>query len=192
MSAGQMSDGWWRRNRWGLIALVPALAAAVAVPTYEAYEGYWKSRPREPIVAGDDGWVAFAGARLRLEELAPADDLVDSNRNPVTPPEGVKVWRVRIAFNAPDAESLAGCALTLEDDSGRTYGDAPRDLAMVTLLNARCTPPDTELATPSPGASAPSTYENVTYFATPSSARPVAVRVTLRGHLPAYARLTAP
>jgi hypothetical protein len=188
---GQVSGvGWWRRNRWGLIALVPALAAALAVNVYEAYESYWKTQPRDSVVASDDEWVAFAGARLRLVELVPADDLKDSNRNVVTPPEGVAVWRVRIAIDAAQPESLAGCELLLEDDAGRTYEDAPRDLAMVSLLDALCTPDTTGLETSSPGAPTPSTFENVTYFATPSAARPVAVRVTLSGLLPAYARLT--
>ena len=102
------------------------------------------------------------------------------------------MWRVRIAIDAPQLESLAGCELLLEDDSGRTYEDAPRDLARVSLLDALCTPDTSGSEISSPGAPAPSTFENVTYFATPSSARPVAVRVILSGQLPAYARLTTP
>jgi len=197
--------GWWRRNRWGLVALLPALVAAMGVNLSSAYEMYWKSQPREPVAVGDGGWVAFAGARMRLVDLALADDLKDSYSNPVTPPEGTRVWRARIAFDAPQPEPLAGCELLLEDDAGRTYEATPRDVPRVSLPFPSCKP-DTSAskttATPTPATSAPTSsapatiapatvtsYETVAYFITSSAAHPVAVRVILPERLPAYARL---
>ena len=177
-----MSGGWWRRNRWGLVALLPALLGASALDLGDGYDRFWNSQPRAPVGPGADGWVAFAGARVRLAALAPAEDLREYGGQPFAPPPGVRVWRAAIAFDgAAPGGALAGCRLLLEDAAGRTFDAGPTELRRARTPIAGCTPPS--------GARGP--YETVAYFVTPAGARPVAVRVVLFTKLPAYARLTA-
>jgi hypothetical protein len=168
-----VSRRWWRRNRWGLAALLPALAAAVGMDMREAYDRYWSSQPRQPIAASADGWVTFAGARMRLIDLTPAEELREYGGRPYTPPPGVRVWRAEIVFDEAARQALGACHLQLEDDAGRTFDAGPTDLRHVRIPLAGCAPPSA-----------------MAYFIAPASARPVAVRIVLLSKLPAYARLT--
>lgn len=174
-------QGWWRRNRWGLLALIPMLAAAGWVHYDDVHDSYWASRPREPVAADASGWVFFAGARIRLVGLEPATDLRTFGGEPFQPPAGVAAWRATIVLQAPDQEALTGCALLLEDAAGNTYEANPRELDGARVPFASCTADDEP---------APPSYETVAYFATPVSAQAAAVRVTVATRLPRYARLT--
>jgi hypothetical protein len=173
-------NGWWRRNRWGLVFLVPALALALWPSVADGYPAYWNAKPREPVTASPGGWVDFAGARMRLVELAPATGLAGFDGKPVALPPGVKAWRARIAFDAgPGATGLAGCALKLADAAGHTYEAGP-----VELRKAR-TPFPTCTAEKDAGPR----YETVAHFVTPPDARPVAVHLIVPTQLPRYARI---
>lgn len=174
---------WWRRNRWGVAALVPVLAATVALNWGDAYDKYWKSQPREAVTASDDGWVSFAGARMRLAGLGPGNDLTVFGGKPFPAPSGTTVWKARIAFAGAQPDDLAGCAILLEDAAGRTYEASPAELSEARGAGfVSCTPSiEDEDRTE---------YERAAYFITPAGTRPSAVRITLRTQTPRFARLT--
>jgi hypothetical protein len=174
---------WLRRNRWGLLALVPALVLALWPSGCDGYARYRASRPREPVTASRGGWVTFAGARMRLVELVPAGDLADFGGRPVPLPEGTRAWRARIAFEAPRTAPVAGCRLTLEDTAGRTFEAGPAELQGARIPFAGCAPEPADGASPA--------FETVAHFLLPTAARPAAVRVTVATQLPRYARLIA-
>jgi hypothetical protein len=182
MSGGSARHGWWRRNRWGLIALIPVLAATIGLNVGDVYDTYWKGKPREPVKPGADGWVSFGGARMRLADLAPAADLQTFGGKAFTPPGGSAVWKATLAFDTAKPDSIGGCDIELEDSSGRTFGANPSELTSTEAGFASCLPDF--------GAAKTAKYQTVAYFVTPSSARPSAIRITLRTQLPRYARLS--
>lgn len=175
--------GWFRRNLWGLLTIVPVTAAMLVVylDKSNAYERFWKFEPRVPVAAVD-GWADYSGAKIRLVEFAPAKDLRESATKAFVPPEGLKVWRAVIEYNVPDQQSLIGCQLQLEDDKGRLYGTDAAELS-----NARgvsyvgCTDKDDDKL---------NRYQTFVFFITPSDSRPVAVRITRATNLPRYAWLS--
>jgi hypothetical protein len=182
------SARWWRHNRWGLAAILPAFVLALAPDLGDSYHRFWKSQPRHPVGAGPDGWVAFAGTRLRLGELTIADNLRGYGGKPYVVPPGLAVWRAEIVIEAATGPaSLRGCRLAMEDDAGRTFDANPGELRGARVPYSSCAP---AIETAAPGGSQRSTYEVVAYFVTPRSARAVAVRVSVFEQLPRYARLT--
>lgn len=174
--------GWWRRNRWGLLALVPVLLLAAGLRAGDVYQVFWKRQPRAPVGPAADGWVTYGKARMRLVALAPATDLAGFGGAPFTPPAGVTAWKATVAFEATKDAGLGACRLLLEDEAGRTYGPSPNELSGARLPYPSCTPD---------GDPPPTSYQSVIYFATPTAARPAAVRIVLTLVLPRYARLPA-
>lgn len=181
---GLDEPGWWRRNRWALLALLPVLGIALYSPGKNAYDRYLRVTPVNAVAAGADGWVRYHDARLRLIELvAPAEIPTFGSRRFELPP-GVRVWRGTFEVDsAKSGERLAGCDIALEDSEGRTYDDSPLELIGARLPLSSCAPAGGQPAPTGP-------YEVQEYFAVPRSAEPVAVRVWLSTRLPSYARLT--
>jgi hypothetical protein len=181
-----VTGGWWRRNRWGLVALVPAAALALALPVQHAYAQYWKTEPRTPVVAGADGWVSFAGARVHLDSFAEQTKFSDDFGSPVAVPAGLSVWRAAITFRGTDPAGLAGCLLTMSDVDGATYAANAAELIDlgVGLDFASCAPDPL-------ADKAPAQWTTVAYFVAPKTARAKGVRITLAAQLPRYAWLIA-
>jgi hypothetical protein len=173
--------GWWRRNRWGLVALGPVLAATVALQWGDVRDRYFRSEPREPVNAAGDGWVTYAGARMRLTDLGPATDLDDFAGRPYQPPGGTEVWRATLRFDTPRPDDIAGCDIALEDGAGRIYAANPQELTSTRARFASCIPSDEDEGKPE--------FERVAHFIVPAGARAAAVRITLTSQLPRYARL---
>lgn len=176
-----MTTTFWRRNRWGLIALVPVLAATIGLTWGDAYERYWKTRPREPVTAGSDGWVSFAGARIRLADLGAGTDLKDYSGDRFVPPSGTAIWKARLVFDVAKTDGLPGCLIRLEDAGGRIYEARPPELSRSETGVATCTPSIED--------EGKTRYERVAYFVTPSWARPAGVRITLGSQFPKYVLL---
>jgi hypothetical protein len=184
-----VSGGWWRRNRWGLAALLPALVAAIGLDVRDGFRHHRDAQPSDPVAAGADGWVTLAGMRMRLAELAPVTQLEAYGGRRYAPPASLKAWRAEIVFDGPAPPGgLLGCRLFLEDDTGRTFDASPAELRGARIPIADCAPQAASAATP-PRPGRPE-YTTLAYFVTPASARPVAVRLTLTGTLPRFARLT--
>ena len=178
-----MTAGWWRRNWWGLLLLVPALALAFVPPLRDTYHQFRRSQFTTPISGSPGGWVGFAGARMRLAGLAVDGGLRDFSGKPLDLPDGVRAWRATIDFDAPDQHGLLGCEIDLEATDGTTFASDPDELDGFDVPIADCTPDDTS-DTP------PARYQTVAYFVLPPSAKPAGLRITTATKLPTYARLT--
>src|SRR5690349_3476868 len=164
---------WWRRNRWGLIALLPAILAVLAVNYDDAYGRYWEFEPREPI--SSSGWAAYAGAEMRLVELTEATgELKDYSGDPFVLPGGVRAWRAVVEFRYGPGVEIGGCSFGLEDDRGRVYGADPEELSEAKISrHASCEADETEVKDPSAG------FRVAAFFITGAEARAVAVRIEL-------------
>jgi len=179
------ADSWWRRNRWGVAALVPALALALAVPIHDAYTAYGKSAPRTPVTAESGDWVTYDKSQMRLSTMTSPARIEDSIGSPVTLPAGLRVWRATITFRSQDADALDGCDVMLTDTSGNSYDGNPDELSDLGLdapLSA-CAP-DTMSVKP------PKQWSTVVEFLLPAGAKPAGIRVISADQLPRYAWLT--
>jgi hypothetical protein len=178
--------GWWRRNRWGLIALVPALLATLALSAENLYYRVYAQQPRTPIPANANGSYELRATQIRLVDLGPATDLKQYDGSAFVAPPSVTIWRARIEFTAPTKTEIGGCTITLEDSAGRIFDDDPTDL----LAGAR----DVVSYGCAPDFDAPdsSRYVNSIYFALPRDGRPVAIRINDVLTLPGYVRLSPP
>ncbi|MBV1848998.1 hypothetical protein [Catellatospora tritici] len=179
-----MKRGWWRRNAWGLVTVVPALAALVftaLLPNLDQLR-----RNEMPVAdAGADGGVSIAGARVTLVELSQAQ-LTTSLGRPFELPHGVMAWRAVLRLESADPTHNDYCKIYLEDATGRLFetGAAEIDRAATGYATCKADPsplpsPD---ATPSPAtgpdaAAGSRVYETVAYFATPVGTEAVAVRL---------------
>lgn len=179
-----MNAGWWRRNRWGLIGVVPAIAALLALSAQNVYHEWWNGQPREPVPADTAGWYPLLNARMRLVALEPATDLRTYAGERFVPPPDVSIWRARIEFDAGKDSLIGGCDIWAEDETGRTFQDDPEaELAgAADAISAGCVPAVDK-------NEAGSRYVNATYFALPTGARAVAVRIIIVTRLPRYVRL---
>lgn len=188
-AGGDLVTGrWWRRNWWGLVALLPALALAFYAPIKDFYHQYWFDKPHQPVNSTRGGWVDYADARMRLISLSPVDDVEDYSGKPVTFPGGARVWHGTLELAAQNPDDMYGCRVSLESSGGSTFQNDPSELGQVDadLRDQGCAPDI--LAKPAPGAA----YRTNVYFLLPDTARPVAVRITFETQLPRYARLTPP
>lgn len=183
--------GWWRRNVWGLLALLPVLLAITAADPYGAWSVWRETRPGSAVIAGADGWVSYAGARARLVSVEPAD-LRRRDEEPFPLPSGLAAWQATVSFERtaqPDG-SLRGCEFRLEDDSGRLFGDDPSEVVDAYVAGESyfggviCAPPAED-----PDAAR---YDVVALFVLPGPARPVALRLTALDAKPDYARFPLP
>ncbi len=184
-----LGRGWWRRNVWGLVAVVPALALMVYAGVYSDLEYWQRGRPVQAPSAAD-GSAEFAGLRLRLVELAPTTELKRSATAAFVPPEGVTVWRAVIEIESPDPEKSPGCTIVLEDRAGNRHDTEAQELtkARVPLANCR---PDTDSGGPAPVSGR---YRTVAHFALATGVDAVAVRLSFGSFDLAvrYVRLSLP
>jgi hypothetical protein len=174
------APGWFRRNLWGLLTVVP-ITAALGVAMLDAgaaYDRIWLAEPRTPV-AVVDGWAAYGEAKVRLVQLSEAKDLRESATRPFVLPQGLQAWQATIEFTVDDPEALAGCKIWLEDTSGVVYSARPEELSRARTSFPGCTADDeTEKR-----------FQTVAYFVTPAGVEPAAVRVTLRAAYPDFVRL---
>jgi hypothetical protein len=180
------SKGWWRRNIWGLIALLPILALALGPSVKEALDRYNRSDAHEAVLPGGDGWVSYSDVRWRLVEFGPATGLTTYDGAPFSPPANTKVWVATVAVDAgekwaTDKYAVAGCNLKLEDSEGRQFTANPTELSGSDPSRrvASCSPEDDDSPTP---------WEVEIYFVLPESAQPAALRIIRGTELPRYAR----
>lgn len=174
--------GWLRRNRIGLIALVPLLAMLVVVRWDTIYWDVWRSQPRLPSTVTQQQWVTFVGAQIRLAEFGKATEVLGYSNKPLELPAGVTVWKAVLEFKAPDQEAIAGCEISLEDSQNRTYGRGADELISVRGQSfVSCTKPQEQKS---------SEYATTVLFLTPVGVEPVAVQIRWPLQLPRYLRLS--
>jgi len=175
-----MTRGWWRRNGWGLLLVLPLAAGMFALNTTEIYRLNFASLPKRAVPVDSTGKAVLDDYAVRVVEVVPVDnadevkDLLSSTRAPL--PTTVKVWRAILSFAGPN-EISNSCAVELIDGQGRAYTAGPSELA---AGHFACAPDDT--AQPSP-------YVSTSYFLLPNEGRPAAVRVVWEPRLPRYVHI---
>jgi hypothetical protein len=181
---------WWRRNRWGIAAVVPLLAAAMWFSPDDSFRTLRDEHLEEVVAPGDDGWASYRGARLRLTGFGPAE-LSDEDGQPFRVP-GLTAWQSTITIEAgADPEALSGCRIELEDAAGRRYLESPQALGSASgpggggLYAADCVAPLDE----SGDHHLPGPFEVVGYFLLPESIDPVALRISQYVRTSDYVRL---
>jgi hypothetical protein len=177
--------GWWRRNWWGLLALLPVLALAVGADAKDLRDRLREDPidPTVPIVTPLGTWVGYGGGDLRMVALQEVTGLTGYGGEPFPLPAGVRAWRATLEFRDP-AEKLGGCQVFLLDRADRRFEPDPAELRGAKKSFGSCSPEFD--AAPAP------TFRREFYFVLPSGARPAAVGLALATEHPDYVRLVAP
>ena len=197
--------GWWRRNRWGLLLLIPALVLALVPPVISVYDMLWTRQERLPIAGSTDTWATYGGVRVRLVEISEEKDLPGYGGRREKAPAGMRVVKVVLAFDGP-GEALAGCEVWLESTTGERFSADPDELDDAKLPSGSCSAEDgaqpTVTPAPSGGTSAESSvtsspdpeavqqWRTETYFVMPPTSYPRSVRIVVRTQLPEYVVLS--
>jgi hypothetical protein len=62
--------GWWRRNVWGLVLLLPLLAGLVGLNGHLIYVRNYAERPSQPVPVDATGKATLDDYAVRVIELA--------------------------------------------------------------------------------------------------------------------------
>jgi hypothetical protein len=193
--------GWWRRNAWGVVLLVPALGAVAVAPYLQTYDSFLRHQDRTAVAPDAEHWVTYHGARMRLAELSEETTVPKYDGTPVPTPKGMRVIKAVLQFDGvPD--DLGGCRVFLQDTAGEQYSEGPTELSTLdgaSLPHGGCGMDD-DPVTPSASASAaasptprpsgaPAKWKTVCYFVLPITAYPSSVRIVIATELPRYALL---
>ncbi|NEE00909.1 hypothetical protein [Phytoactinopolyspora halotolerans] len=146
--------GWWRRNRWGLLALPFVLAAALLTASYRVEEWWWLARPREAVDAGVGAWVEFTdtlydrSGEVPIEvsvRLAGVEDAAVPFGRPgddLQLPAGTRGAAVMLDLRADADAPLTGCRLSVVSADGTEYAYQATSPSMV-QAGSPCVPPET-------------------------------------------------
>ncbi|MDO9379600.1 MAG: hypothetical protein Q7T56_12195 [Nocardioidaceae bacterium] len=204
---------WLRRNRWGLVLVLPLVVVALLASSSRLLVYWWDPGFHEGATAGADGVVSFAGeyddgfqqypveADLRLDGVTKVDAVTGGARpGPVTVPDGAQLWRVDLHVEADPDIALGGCNLALVDDAGTRWVSSTLSAYTTAEVGTfPCVPTDAIGPRPVIGVKGakpevpageperPPAYDTQAYVLTPDDARPTAVRMWWI--LPAYAEL---
>ena len=183
--------GWWRRNLWGLVVMLPLVAALFATNADVFIERNLTLQPREPLEAPVGQVVEYADADVRLVSFTNVDPTVRVVGRDHTLPAGLVIWQSVFDVDPHDAESLVQSSrLWVEDAQGRIYSNHPTELRGVDNAGIGGLSPDTvgDLDAPTPAPDAP--FTSTSYYVLPAEVQPVAVRVVYEPALPRYVRFT--
>lgn len=127
------SEGWWRRNRLGLLA-IPLLVVLVVVANGIRVEKYWwdtELRSATTAVPGEfvtfrQDYDDFLGPTsrtlaVRLDGVEELTAVPQSYGEPQSIPEGMRALQVNLSFEAEPDQSVTGCWLALVDGDGNHY-----------------------------------------------------------------------
>lgn len=143
---------WWRRNRWGLVALPVAVAAALAASSYRVEDYWWLEKPRDLVEAGGGEWVTFSASqydrtgdvpftvRVRLDGVRAAEAPLGED-DALEPPDGVQAVAVDLSLSAEPDVPLAGCTLVVRDAAGTEYAYQSSSPS-ISQATSPCVPPD--------------------------------------------------
>ena len=144
---------WWRRNRWALLALLPALALALLASSDRVSAYYWSADLHDPRPGAQGTWVEHrdrvqdvSGERpidiaVRLDGVATTDAAWESSSDLVLPP-GTRAVRVDLTLRAAPDDPVRVCTLAVRDAAGTRY-DYDWSAAGGTQPSSPCVPPDT-------------------------------------------------
>jgi hypothetical protein len=179
--------GWWRRNVWGLLLILPLTAALFYQNADGLYDRNYRLLPMEPVAIDGTGRAVLDEYAIRVIEVKPLRTEAELKHVTVfgrpRPPSSVTVWRSILSVDAPADSGVSSCDVFLEDGSGRTYKMGPSDLSGDSIPFAVCGPDDEKQPVP---------YTATTYFLLPAEATPAALLVTWHDRLPRYIRFAIP
>jgi hypothetical protein len=145
--------GWSRRNRWGLLVLPLAVAAALAGSSDRVQLYFWESGLHHPTSGSAGQWVSFADdytdsngthqrqLRVRLDSVRPVTAPWQST-DPFRLPPASRAVAVTLSLEADAGLPLSTCSLGLRDAAGTRYDYLPT-LGGVNQPVSPCVPPDT-------------------------------------------------
>jgi hypothetical protein len=177
----RVSRGWWRRNRWGVLLLVPALGLAVAQPVQDQWDRFWHFSPRTPVTAKAGTWTTFGGVGFRLESFESVASYKNDFGTPVTLPSGQTLWRASLAFRSSHPDPLSLCQVQAIDAAGNAYDFGPSELADAGIFLA-----DGDMCMPSFDGPASANWTDIEYFVLPAGDNPTAVRILVPSDYPKY------
>jgi hypothetical protein len=183
--------GWWRRNRWGLVLLLPLLAGLFGLNGHLIYVRNYAGLPNQPVPVDATGKATLDDYAVRVIELAVVENQQELRK--LQPfgspglPASVKVWRLILSVDAPPDSFVGQCAIRLDDDAtGRSYAMGPSELSGEGSLHSNkdgCYADDDEQPAP---------FTATTYFLLPAETRPSAIVIAWDSRLPRFVRLPVP
>ncbi len=152
---------WWRRNRWALLGLPPALAAALVASSDRVGTYYWDVGLHDATRAPAGVWLEhraliFSDAsgeagELPIEVGLRLDGLTGTTQgweaDSLVLPAGARAIQVDLSLRAGPDVPLRTCSLALRDADGTRY-DYTWDAAGAYQPSSPCVPP----LTPGPWA----------------------------------------
>ena len=132
--ATSAAPGWWRRNRWALLALPFALVLALVAAGDRVNTLWWQQDLRRPVTAGTDGAVELhqriydgQGGTLPIDVQVRLDGVDDPTTLPdrMTLPPGTRAVQVDLTLSADPDVVLRGCSLAVRDADGTRYDYIP-------------------------------------------------------------------
>jgi hypothetical protein len=180
-----MRRGWWRRNLWGLLLVLPLLAGLFAFNADITYDRNYRQQTKEPVPVDGTGRAVLDDYAVRVMELAPVENELEIDQlmgfGQSAPPSTVKIWRALVAIDAPrtDESTVFSCKSWLEDAAGRRYGMNPTEVGHAPHAFGGCSPDNEEQPVP---------YTTTVVFLLPAETRPTALVLTWLDRLPRYIR----
>ncbi|WP_122261945.1 hypothetical protein [Ornithinimicrobium cerasi] len=193
--------GWWRRNRWALLALPFVLLLAAGAGSYRVWN-FWNPYELTDPVAGrsgepvrfthtleDDRGSYTVDLTVTAADPVPADHFTDQEGMMHYFPrsEGSRVWRTDLTVQADPASPLTGCQVRLVDGLGRAtlYRTSPLGgEASLGLPGSPCVPPGAPGPSPDfgfgleePAATRPATYTVPVYVRTAQDFVPESIEI---------------
>ena len=182
-----MNKGWWRRNIWGLLLIVPLIAGTFAFGIDEAYKYNYTMLPKEPVPIDGTGRAVLDDYAARLIEVKHVETEAELKRverfGQDRLPSNVSVWRGILSIEAPEDSFVTLCDSWLVDGQGRRYRNAPSELGGDSRSFAACGPDDEKQPAP---------YTVTFYFLLPSGVRPTALLITWDPQLPRFIEFPIP
>jgi hypothetical protein len=174
-----MRRGWWRRNVWGLVLVLPLTAGLFAGNADALYRMNIASEPRDPAPIDADGTAVLDDFQVAIDsfESVSEDDEALFERD-ITLADSVQAWRAVLHFTGPEKEMGNCTKVALVDAGGRVYPAGPSLLGGLGAIG--CLPDETD---------SPSPYISTVYFLLPAEAQPQTLRIVWEPLLPRYVGL---
>lgn len=185
-------SGWWRRNRWALMALLPLGALAVVASSYQ-YVTLYKPSEFTRVVKGTGPTLKYSEnfmSNHKSYRREVALSVKSATSRPLPPKEiggkGATLWEVELQFAAKPDVPLQNCSLALVDSEGRVYATLQLDYTSDIIDRPmNCAPTDTpgpqfdfvgDLK-PAEGGVRPAKWPLTARFAMPPGRKPAYVRI---------------
>jgi len=199
--------GWWRRNRWALVALPLALVLVLAASADRVRTLWWEQGLHRPTVGAPGETVTFSqrvrdglGGTSPVEVRVRLDGIGEPAELPrdLVVPDGARAVQVDLTLWADPDVILAGCSLAVRDAAGTRYDYVPNAWGAFQAVSP-CVPEDAPGPMPSlgvlddpdadPGPTRPGTWTVSPVVVLPADVEPT--EVALWWQLPQHVLLGA-